>query len=185
MNTCEGGYQSWGGVLFQDTRYMAEMKSTIQIEDLYERYAHILHRRCRLLLGNEADAEDAVQEIFIKALRSLDGFRHESSLLTWLYRIATNHCLNVLRSRRRHQTYQNQKEQTEAQNTPRTDSETIEDATFIRSLILDLDRRSQELVVLYFIDGMNQEEAALEMGLSVPTVRKYLNRFLQKARKRM
>jgi RNA polymerase sigma-70 factor (ECF subfamily) len=53
---------------------------------------------CRLL-GNAADAEDLLQEIFLSAHRKLEGFRGESALGTWLYRLATNHCLDHLRSR--------------------------------------------------------------------------------------
>ena len=53
---------------------------------------------CRML-GNPTDAEDLLQEIFLSAHRKLDGFRGESALGTWLYRLATNHCLDYLRSR--------------------------------------------------------------------------------------
>ncbi len=53
---------------------------------------------CAFLLPNPADREDAAQEIFIKAYRSLDRFRGDASFFTWLYRIATRHCLDLLRS---------------------------------------------------------------------------------------
>jgi RNA polymerase sigma-70 factor (ECF subfamily) len=51
------------------------------------------------LLGNTADAEDLLQEIFLAAHRKLDTFRGESALGTWLYRLATNLCLDHLRSK--------------------------------------------------------------------------------------
>ena len=51
------------------------------------------------MLGNPADAEDLLQEIFLAAHRKLDSFRGESALGTWLYRLATNLCLDHLRSR--------------------------------------------------------------------------------------
>lgn len=50
------------------------------------------------LLGNRADAEDAVQEAFLSAWRQLPDFRHGASFGTWMYRIVTNRCLNILRS---------------------------------------------------------------------------------------
>ena len=53
---------------------------------------------CRML-GNPTDAEDLLQEIFLSAHRKLESFRGESALGTWLYRLATNHCLDYLRSR--------------------------------------------------------------------------------------
>ena len=53
---------------------------------------------CRML-GNPSDAEDLLQEIFLSAHRKLDGFRGDAALGTWLYRLATNQCLDHLRSR--------------------------------------------------------------------------------------
>ena len=51
------------------------------------------------MVGNQSDAEDLLQDIFLAAHRKLDGFRGESALGTWLYRLATNQCLDYLRSR--------------------------------------------------------------------------------------
>jgi len=49
---------------------------------------------CRYLLGNAADAEDAAQDVFIKAFKGLKNFRPEAALYTWLYRIAVNTCID-------------------------------------------------------------------------------------------
>jgi RNA polymerase sigma-70 factor (ECF subfamily) len=68
-------------------------------EELYSAHAGKLFSVACRLLGNPADAEDVLQEIFLSAHRKLDGFRGESALGTWLYRLATNHCLDYLRSR--------------------------------------------------------------------------------------
>lgn len=67
---------------------------------LVRRHAPVLVRLAVRLLGNQAEAEDAVQDAFISAWRRLPEFRHESAFGTWLHRIVTNRCLNVLRSRR-------------------------------------------------------------------------------------
>jgi len=72
----------------------------IDVEGLYRRYGAMVLRRCRHLLRNEDLAADAMQETFVKLLRSrqrLDA-RYPSSLL---YRVATNVCLNVMRTQRR------------------------------------------------------------------------------------
>ena len=68
-------------------------------EELYAAHAGRLFSLACRMVGNPTDAEDLLQEIFLSAHRKLDGFRGESALGTWLYRLAMNHCLDYLRSR--------------------------------------------------------------------------------------
>jgi len=68
-------------------------------EELYRAHAGKLFSVACRLVGNPTDAEDLLQEIFLVAHRKLESFRGESALGTWLYRLATNHCLDYLRSR--------------------------------------------------------------------------------------
>ncbi len=68
-------------------------------EEIYRAHSGKLFSIACRMLGNPADAEDLLQEIFLSAHRKLDGFRGDSALGTWLYRLATNHCLDYLRSR--------------------------------------------------------------------------------------
>ncbi|MFS8198282.1 RNA polymerase sigma factor [Streptomyces sp. CWNU-52B] len=67
---------------------------------LVQRHAPALIRLATRLLGGRAEAEDAVQDAFINAWRRLPEFHNRSSFGTWIYRIVTNRCLNVLRSRK-------------------------------------------------------------------------------------
>jgi RNA polymerase sigma-70 factor (ECF subfamily) len=69
--------------------------------DLTRPYRHELHVHCYRLLGSVHDADDALQETLIAAWRGLAGFRGEATPRAWLYRIATNQCLNLLRARGR------------------------------------------------------------------------------------
>jgi RNA polymerase sigma-70 factor (ECF subfamily) len=66
---------------------------------VYRAHSRKLYGLAVRMLGNPADAEDMLQEIFLAAHRKLDGFRGESALGTWLYRLAVNLCLDYLRSR--------------------------------------------------------------------------------------
>jgi RNA polymerase sigma-70 factor, ECF subfamily len=68
-------------------------------EEVYRTHAGRLYSVACRLVGNQADAEDLLQEIFLAAHRKLDSFRGDSALGTWLYRLATNLCLDHLRSK--------------------------------------------------------------------------------------
>jgi RNA polymerase sigma-70 factor (TIGR02960 family) len=69
--------------------------------ELVEPYRRELHLHCYRILGSLDDAEETVQETLLAAWRGLAGFEQRASLRSWLYRIATNRCLNALRDRKR------------------------------------------------------------------------------------
>src|SRR5262249_56178661 len=71
------------------------------LDELFRRYRAVAYRVAYRLLGREADALDAVQDGFIKALTRLDRFRGHSSFKTWLLRVVSNAALDVGRHRRR------------------------------------------------------------------------------------
>jgi RNA polymerase sigma-70 factor (ECF subfamily) len=68
-------------------------------DEIYRAHSRRLYGVAVRMLGNPADADDMLQEIFLAAHRKLDSFRGESALGTWLYRLAVNLCLDHLRSR--------------------------------------------------------------------------------------
>src|SRR5437764_7634510 len=65
---------------------------------LAERYRRELHVHCYRMLGSFDDAEDAVQETLLAAWRGLASFQGRASVRTWLYKVATNTCLNLIRT---------------------------------------------------------------------------------------
>ena len=69
--------------------------------ELVDPYRGELQLHCYRILGTVQEAEDLLQETLLAAWRGLERFDGRSSLRTWLYRIATNRCLNALRDRRR------------------------------------------------------------------------------------
>ena len=72
---------------------------------LVDTYSGALHRLALKMLGNEPDAEDVLQNTFLKAFQHIGGFEGRSSLSTWLYRIASNEALMMLRKRRSETTF--------------------------------------------------------------------------------
>jgi RNA polymerase sigma-70 factor (ECF subfamily) len=68
-------------------------------EELYRQHATRLYNLAYRMAGGPTEAEDLLQDIFLLAYRKMRSFRGDSSLGTWLYRLAMNHCLDVLRSR--------------------------------------------------------------------------------------
>src|SRR5438093_6691042 len=73
-------------------RYLAG--DVTAFDEIMIRYERQIYRVCYRFVENRADAMDLAQEVFIKAFEHLGSFRRESSLKTWLYRIAMNHCIN-------------------------------------------------------------------------------------------
>lgn len=63
-------------------------------EEIVRAYQSRIVTLCRYLLGNAADADDAAQDVFVKAFKSLKNYRPEAALYTWLYRIAVNTCID-------------------------------------------------------------------------------------------
>src|SRR5262245_23825702 len=83
-------------------RYAAGQSTAL--DELFRRYRQPAFRVAFRLLGNEADALDAVQEGFVKALTHLAGFQGRSSFKTWLLRVVSNAALDLGRARGRRET---------------------------------------------------------------------------------
>lgn len=78
----------------------AQEGDTAAFEVLARRYQAALYRVAVRVLGDPVEAEDALQEALIDAWRRLDRFRTDASFVTWMYRIVTNRCIDILRRRR-------------------------------------------------------------------------------------
>ncbi len=92
------------GVSDEDARILRGLRSGIEsaYEELIARYQGGVYGIVFRLLGNQSDASDVVQEVFLKVFRSVGSFREQSSLRTWIYRIAVNEAHNHRRWFSRH-----------------------------------------------------------------------------------
>jgi RNA polymerase sigma factor (sigma-70 family) len=152
-----------------------------ELAQLYDRYAHVLFHRCRSILRNDQDAWDAVHETFARVIRNADTFRQQSSPLTWMYKISTNYALNQLRNRK---TRDRKQEIVGPERTAPRD-EANEDHARILELLDGADEETRACVVHTFFDECTREETARLVGLSVPTVRKRIHAFLERARRQL
>jgi RNA polymerase sigma-70 factor (ECF subfamily) len=151
----------------------------LSLATLYAKYAGAVFARCRYLLRTEAEAEDAMQEVFARAMGHLGEFRNEASPLTWLITIATRHCLNVIRGKGAawHAQYAAREQAKGEAGEPELGQREL-----VRQVLSMFDEETQAAAVLYHVDELTLEEVAAALGRSVPTVRKRLADFAERAR---
>jgi len=147
--------------------------SRAALEELYAKYGGSVLGRCHYLLRDSAKAEDAMQDVFAKALVHWGEFRNDASPVTWLMKIATHHCLNVMRAERApwHRRFARQER---AREEGHGGPQAMEDRDAVRRLLARLDFETQQAAIHYFVDEMTLEEVAATIGRSIPTVRKRL-----------
>ena len=149
------------------------------LERAMEQYEESLLRMCFVYLGDAQLAEDAVQETFLKAYRSLSGFRGEASEKTWLLRIAINTCKDVRRGAWfRHVDRNVALDQLREPSAP--------DAAFDDSLtraVMALKPRYRAAVLLCYYKGLTGQEAAQALGVSRATVMNRLRKAKEQIKK--
>jgi RNA polymerase sigma-70 factor (ECF subfamily) len=135
-------------------------------------HRHELGRYCRRVLGSAADADDAVQETMIRAWRRYDRFEHRASVRTWLYRIATNICLDEVHNRSRRPAPVHVEVEHVAltpTQVPKPD-EAVVDAEDVRSALLaaitHLPPRQRAALVLYDVFRWPARDVAALLGTS-------------------
>jgi RNA polymerase sigma-70 factor (ECF subfamily) len=144
-----------------------------EIAAMHKQFSGVLYDFCLRLLGDKAEAEDAVQEVFLSAYRAFDSFTFGDSRLPWLYRIASNTCFKILRTRRR-------KGLTLVEDTDRNvganlhPADTLHARRMLEKVAGQLDERGFDILVGHYLSGMTQDEIADMLGISRRAVVKRL-----------
>jgi RNA polymerase sigma-70 factor (ECF subfamily) len=129
-------------------------------ERLYVMHGARMKNLARNLLGNAVDAEDAVQETFLKVQRSIASFRGQSSFVTWTYRILINTCYDARRSRLRKREVAND----EGSETPRAELRASVAHPSLRMALeralASLTRHQRDVFLLYEVEGFRHAEIA-------------------------
>ncbi len=146
--------------------------------ELFERYGKLVYVRCRQILGEE-EAADAVQEVFMRVIEQRSGFRGDAKPSTWLYGIATLHCLQRLRNRNRRR----QKLDALAELRPSSSEpgRAVEQISLSR-LLAEQSEELRLMVYLRCVDELTVEEVGVIVGRSRKTVGKRVAEFLAGAR---
>ena len=134
-------------------------------ERLYEIHGARMKNLARNLLGNPVDAEDAVQETFLKIHRSIAGFRGQSSFVTWTYRILINTCYDARRSRLRKKEVANEDSKESPGIEPRAPGAHPTLRMALERALAELTQHQRDVFLLYEVEGFRHAEIAgmLEM----------------------
>ena len=140
------------------------------IETVIRTYGNTLYRLCFVMLGSESDAEDAVQETFIRYLQKAPQFENPDHEKAWLITVATNQCRDILRFRKRH---------------PQIDSEYLQELSTsssdsgILEALMTLPEKFRIVLTLYYVEEYRVDEIAKIIGKTPSAVKMRL----QKGRK--
>ena len=163
----------------------AAVAQSRRVGDDFEEYRGALTRRCTRILGSRSDAEDAVQETLLRAWRNQARFEGRCRLDSWLHRIATNVCLDMLnaRSKRAEPVDPTALQDAPVQSTADIDpaERALTDEAFRLALAFALDRlpaRQRAVLTLREVFGWRASEVAELLGITVAAV----NSLLQRAR---
>ena len=137
------------------------------IENIVRTYGNTLYRLCFVMLGNESDAEDAVQETFIKHLQKAPHFENTEHEKAWLITVATNQCKDILRFRKRH---------------PQTDLENLRETPQLSSdsgileALMTLPEKFRFVLTLYYVEEYRIEDIAKIIGRTPSAVKMRLQK---------
>lgn len=142
------------------------MLSSDEIKEALDIYGDSLYRLCLIMLQNTADAEDAVQETFIKYMMNSPKFEDEGKKKAWLTAVAANKCRDMLRFRKRHATESDELLQNYAMDN---------ESTGILDALMEIPEKYRIVMTLHYVEGykvreiakmLNKSESAIKMRLS-------------------
>lgn len=170
---------------------LLKKKDRAAFKTIVEQWQGLVYNTALGILQNEEDAEDVAQEVFIKVFESIEGFKEESKLSTWLYRITVTKSLDAIRRKKRKKRFAFVQslygENNELKNDPPefvhpgVQAENKEDASLLFKAIAKLPENQKAVFVLNKLESLSYKEIAEIMKLSAGAV----DSLLQRARKNL
>lgn len=185
----------------EDSLFIDKLRAgdTVAFDYLIERYSSDVYSLLYRLTENAEEARDLTQDTFVRALRSISGFRGDAEVRTWLFRIAINESRNRFRWWKRRRRDKTISLETTIGETNVTVGDTLcdrsispEDSTLMRerqyainAALLEMTEIFREAVVLCDVEGLSYEEVAKALGISLGTVKSRLSRGREELRRRL
>lgn len=150
---------------------MAE--NTLDFDQIYRENSSYVYNTCVGILGDSEDARDAAQDTFVQLYKSFSKLRGECTYRTWLYRVAVNKCMDILRHRKKHFRVESL-EYIHHNEGPLVDISLLEER--VRQAILTLKPQFRAVLVLYYFQQLSYAEIAESLNCSLVQVRTRLHR---------
>ena len=160
----------------------------LAFEKLYQQHHRKVYSLCLRMLGNQTDAEDVTQDVFIQVYRKINTFQGESAFTTWLYRLTVNSVLMYLRKKsRKHREESTEDEMLQNWAESRALSHRHEismiDRIALEQAIAQLPTGYRHVLVLHDLEGFEHEEIGRMLGIAVGTSKSQLHKARMKLRK--
>lgn len=166
-------------------------------KDLVSTYQKMVVNICYGIVHNIEDAEDVAQDVFIEVFRSVSGFRGDSKLSTWIYRIAVNRSINYLRDHKRRSNLKSLDETVdssksaiselfyESASDPQKEMENIQRSKILYAAIGTLSKNQRIAFTLNKYEGLSYKEISEIMELSISSVESLIHRAKKNLQKRL
>jgi RNA polymerase sigma-70 factor, ECF subfamily len=144
------------------------------LEELVRRTHRSVYTCALRLVGNPEDAADVTQDVYLRVVRKLGGFRHEASFMTWLNRVTTNVAMSTLKRRARRLAVEGAVVPPETRDPspdPAERAETLALARRLERLVAELPAGQRQVLVLRDVYGQSTDEVADAMGLTAGAVK--------------
>lgn len=170
---------------------LAQAGNLDAFETLYHRHKERLYTVAVGILGNHSDAQDIVQEAYLRSFSRLEKLRKETSILAYLLRIVSNAAIDILRFRKTSHTVpleganQGIDEIPDAQRNPEVAMEEANRVSILQEALLTLPADQRVVVVMHHIEGLPVQDIAEQLKIPVGTVKSRLGRARETLRRKL
>ena len=151
-------------------------------EELIRQYEKKVYSLCARMCGNAEDAEEAAQDAFLALWRGIDRFRQESSLSTWIYRLASNACIDLMRRKKKGAGSVSLDDEElfvdalDPAPQPHEEAERRETQRLLQEGLLSLPAEYRSILLLREIEGLSYSEISAALDLELGTVKSRISR---------